>query len=162
MTINKMFGSLVLVLTLLSAVMFGQETTGGIEGFVKDSNGAAVPNVAITIATSARANGVTTGQGAGFRRLVTTNDEGFFRAPQVPPGTYVLVTAASSGFGETRYENVTVSIGKNTQVGIKVSPGTTTTSVDVSVSDAPPVDTTNNAIQTSITAKEIELLPSRR
>ena len=31
--------------------------------------------------------------------------------------------------------------------------------VDVAVSDTPPVDTTNNAIQTTINAQKIELLP---
>ncbi|HEX8638504.1 MAG TPA: hypothetical protein VF692_10605, partial [Pyrinomonadaceae bacterium] len=54
----------------LSVFAFGQETTGGIEGSVKDPAGAVVPNVTLTI-TSAQetASGTTTtGVGAGFRR----------------------------------------------------------------------------------------------
>jgi hypothetical protein len=156
-----MFAKLGLLVLLLSLTTFGQETTGGIEGTVKDSAGAVVPNVTVTI-TTARAvvsGTTTTGIGAGFRRSISTNSEGFFRVPQVPPGTYDVVTAASSGFGEARYENVTVALGQNTQLAITVAPGTTTTSVDVSVSDSPPVDTTNNAIQTSISAQKVELLP---
>ncbi len=70
-----------------------------------------------------------------------------------------MVTTATSGFGEARYENVTVAIGQNTQLEITVSPGSNVNTVDVSVSDAPPVDTTNNAIQTTINAQKIELLP---
>ncbi len=78
---------------------------------------------------------------------------------QVPPGTYDVVTSASGGFGEARYENVTVVIGQNTQLDLTVNPGSSVTTVDVAVSDAPPVDTTSNAIQTTINAQKIELLP---
>src|SRR6185295_16775533 len=101
----------------------------------------------------------TTGVGTGFKRTSTTNDEGFFRVLQVPPGTYDVVTTPSSGFGEARYENVTVAIGQSTQLTIAISPGTTATVVDVVSSDVPPVDTTNNSIQTTISAQKIELIP---
>jgi hypothetical protein len=148
-------------LFLCASFAFAQETTGTIEGFVKDSAGAVVPNVTVTIATAqgTTTGTTTTGTGAGFRRTITTNEEGFFRALQVPPGTYDIVTTASSGFGEARYENVTVSIGETTQLSITVSPGTSVTTVDVAASDSPPVDTTNNAIQTTISAEKIELIP---
>ena len=158
---NFMFIQLLALIFCLSVSAFGQETTGSIEGTVKDPAGAIVPNVALTITTAREtASGTTTtGTGAGFRRTITTNEEGFFRILQVPPGTYDVVTTASGGFGEARYENVTVAIGQNTQLEITVNPGSSTYSVDVAVSDAPPVDTTNNAIQTSITAQKIELIP---
>ena len=65
----------------------------------------------------------------------------------------------SSGFGEARYENVTVAIGQNTQLAITVNPGSNVTTVDIVASDALPVDTTNNAIQTTINAQKIELIP---
>jgi hypothetical protein len=140
---------------------FGQETTGSIEGTIKDSAGALVPNVAVTIsnAKTAAAGTTTTGIGSGFKRTITTNDEGFFRVLQVPPGNYDLVTTASSGFGEARYENVTVSIGETAQLAMTVSPGSNVTVVDIVASDVAPVDTTNNAIQTTINAQKIELIP---
>ena len=155
------FLRLVLAIMCISLCTFGQETTGGIEGVVKDPAGAVVPNVTLTITTAQQtATGTTTtGTGAGFRRTLTTDDEGFFRAVQIPPGVYDVTTTAASGFGEAKYENVVVVIGRNTQLTISVNPGTQTTSVDISVSDAPPVDTTNSAVQTSVTAQKIELLP---
>jgi hypothetical protein len=156
------FVKLTLVLVLcLSSVAFSQETTGGIEGTVKDSTGAVVPNVTLTITTakSVASGTTTTGTGAGFRRTVTTNNEGFFRAVQIPPGTYDVITTPSGGFGEAKYENITVAIGRNTQLGINVTPGGNVETVDVNASDAPPIDTTNSAIQTSISAQKIELLP---
>jgi hypothetical protein len=159
---NFKYTNLLLLLILcLSGVVWGQETTGSIEGTIKDATGAVVPNIAVTISTaSGTATGTTTtGTGAGFKRTVSTNDDGFFRVLQIPPGTYEVVTTASSGFGETRYENVTVAIGQSTQLTITVNPGSSVTSVDVSVSDSPPVDTTNSSIQTTINAQKIELLP---
>ncbi len=152
---------LLLVVLSLFIVAFGQETTGGIEGTVKDSAGALVPNVTITITNAkATASGTTsTGIGAAFKRTVNTNDEGFFRVLAVPPGTYDVVTTAASGFGEARYENVSVVIGQNTSLAIMVSPGTSANVVNVVASEAVPVDTTSNSIQTTIDAQKIELIP---
>ncbi len=149
-----------IVLTTCS-LAFGQETTGSIEGSVKDPAGALVPNLTLTITNaSATASGsTTTGIGAGFKRTITTNEEGFFRVLQVPPGTYDVVTTASSGFGEARYENVMVAIGQNTQLAITVNPGSNVTVVDIVASEALPVDIANNAIQTTINAQKIELIP---
>ncbi|MDQ4123422.1 MAG: carboxypeptidase regulatory-like domain-containing protein [Acidobacteriota bacterium] len=154
----KLFLSLVFC---LSATAFAQETTGGLEGYVKDPAGAVVPNVTVTVTSASEtASGTTTtGAGAGFRRTITTNEEGFFRLLQVPPGTYNVVTSPTGGFAEARYENVTVAIGRNTQLDITVNPGTNVTTVDVSTADAPPVDTTDTSIQTTINAQKIELLP---
>lgn len=145
----------------LSMVALGQETSGSIEGSVKDPTGAVVPNITLTVtnAEAAASGTTTTGVGSGFRRTITTNNEGFFRLLQVPPGTYNVITTASSGFGEARYENVTVAVGQTTQLALTVNPGTTSVTVDVATSDAPPVDTTSNAIQTTINAQKIELLP---
>jgi hypothetical protein len=149
------------LLLTICCVAFGQETTGSIEGTVKDPAGALVPNVNITItnAKAAASGTTTTGIGAGFKRTSVSNDEGFFRVLQVPPGTYDVVTTATSGFGEARYENVTVAIGQSTQLTITLTPGSNVTRVDIVASEAQPVDITNNAIQTTINAQKIELLP---
>ena len=132
------------------SLAFGQEPPGSIEGSVRDATGAFVPSITIT---------VTTAKETGFKRTVTTDDQGSFRVLQVPPGIYDVVTTESSGFGEARYENVAVAIGKTTILTITVNPGNTAVTVDVSTSDATPVDMTSNAIQTSITAQRIQLLP---
>src|SRR6185503_15724855 len=152
---------LVAVLLCLSTVGFAQETTGSIEGTIKDPAGAVVPNVTVTI-TNAKATvsgTTTTGVGAGFKRTSTSNDEGFFRVLQVPPGTYDVVTTPSSGFGEARYENVTVVIGQSAQLAITLTAGKSVSTVDVVASDTLTVDTTSNAIQTTISAQMSELIP---
>lgn len=157
----KRLALLAAIILTVCSFAFGQETTGNIEGTVKDSAGALVPNVEVTI-TNARtvASGTTTtGIGGGFKRNTTTNEEGVFRILQVPPGQYDVITSASSGFGEARYENVTVAIGQTTQLVITVNPGSNVTVVDVVASESLPVDVTNNAIQTTVNAQRIELIP---
>lgn len=153
----------VLAAIVLSAfsLVFGQETTGSIEGTVKDPNGAVVPNVTVTItnAKAAASGTTTTGIGSGFNRTLNSDQDGFFRVLQVPPGMYDVVTTPSSGFGEARYENVTVTIGQSTQLTITVTAGSSVTTVDIVASEALTVDTTNNAIQTTISAREAELIP---
>ena len=78
--------TLVLVLGL-TGISFGQETTGTIEGTIKEPTGAVVPGVDVTVA------------GTGYSRTVKTDEVGFFRVQQVPPGMYTVTTAAASGFG---------------------------------------------------------------
>src|SRR5688500_10678566 len=97
----RAFVLVVIVLSMFSLV-FGQETTGSIEGTVKDPNGAVVPNVTVTVtnAKAAASGTTTTGVSGGFTRTLQSNDEGSFRVLQVPPGMYDVVTTPTSGFGE--------------------------------------------------------------
>ena len=158
----SLISAFVLAFCLLSpGSAWSQETTGGIEGIVRDSAGAVVPNIVITVTSSkgTGASNTSTGISTGFRRVITTNTNGFFRLLQVPPGTYDLVSAPSSGFGETKYENVTVSIGQNVQLEITVSPGGEVNTVDVAASDTQLIDSSNSSIQTTVNAQKIELVP---
>ena len=156
------YATLVMSLVIfMAAGAFGQETTGNLEGTVQDPNGAVVPNVSVTIssAKTAASGTTTTGIGTGFKRTTNTDEQGSFRILQVPPGLYDVVTTATSGFGEARYENVTVSIGQTMQLAITVTPGSTVTTVDIVSSESTVVDATSNSIQTSISAQEMELVP---
>lgn len=153
-----------LVLCLTASTAFAQETTGNIEGVVKDPTGAVVPNATVTITSFSGAtdkSGVTTGGAGvskGFNRTVTANDEGFFRVLQVPPGVYTVTTTPISGFGEARYENVQVVLGKTTQLNIELKAGSASAVVDVGVSDQP-IDTTDNEVSTSLNTQKLSLIP---
>jgi len=148
------------VVFCLCAVALGQESTGSIEGVVKDQNGAVVPNVSVTIKNKSDVSGAasTTGVGQGFTRVITTDSNGFFRVLEVPPGAYVVTTAPAAGFGGATYENVTVVLGKATQLNIAVSPGQSTAVVDVGSVDAP-LDTTASEVTTSLSAQRLAMLP---
>jgi len=147
---NFKFISLMLALTLsLATAAFGQRTTGDIEGTITDAQGAVVPNVAVTVTS--------TGD-SGFKRTVTASADGFFRIQQVPPGTYTVSTAAISGFGATKRE-VSVAVDSTASVNIQLAVGGTSAVVDVTSSDAAPIDVGGSKISSTISAAKIDLLP---
>lgn len=142
--------SVLAMLFVMSIVAFGQETTGDIEVTVRDPNQAVVPSVTLTITS--------TGGTSGFRRTVTTDENGFARILGVSPGTYSVAAAATAGFQARTVTDVVVSLGKVTPVTIDLS---TTVGGDVTITetDTPPIDPTDTKIQTTINAQQAELLP---
>ena len=149
---TKNFKFLSLVLTFIfcfSALAFGQETTGGIEGTIKDPNGAVVPNASVTVKS--------TGTTAGFSRTLNANAEGYFQVQNVLPGTYD-VTAEGNGF-KNRTTSVSVSLGKTTPVDFSLEVGTGTNTVDVVSDSSTTIDPGDTKIDTNITKQVIEALP---
>lgn len=147
------------LLLCFTGMAFGQEQFGQIEGTVRDPNGAVVPGVSVTASTreNSEADG---GQfTVGYNRTVTTDDNGFFRFQQVPPGFYTVSTAEAAGFGTASVNNVEVVTGRATPLEVAVAATGSTTTVDVSGADTSAIDINSNEIQTNITARTVELLP---
>ncbi len=135
---------------LLSAPVFGQRTTGTIEGTVTDPSGAVVPGVGVSV----------TGITVGFERTVQSNEQGIFRVQQIPAGTYKVATTPFGGFTATTVENVAVTIENVAVVNIKLGLSGAVSEVFVTEGLAGVnVDTTDSRILTSITAKLIDELP---
>jgi len=144
---NFKFSSLVVALVLcLAGATFSQETTGNIEGTITDAQGARVPGATVVLT------------GPGVNRTVTTDEEGFFRALQVKPGSYIVEVTATN-FRPARREGLEVTLGQSTMADIKLEAGGVTETVTISGSEETAVDVTDSKIQTSFTAREIELLP---
>jgi hypothetical protein len=154
MKFSKRSFSLLFCFLLAFGAASAQETTGSIEITIKDPNGAVVPNAAVTVESSRAARSSTT----GFRRTVTTDDAGFQRILQVPPGTYRLTIAAGSGFAEKTLDNIDVALGKATPVNVDLTI-TAAATVDVTANGETPIDVTDSKIQTNISQKDAELLP---
>lgn len=134
-----------------ATAVFGQRTTGDIEGKVTDTNGAVVPGISITV----------TGMTVGFSRTVQSDSQGEFRVQQIPVGAYNVTTAATSGFAAATVSDVTVTIERATTITIKLGLVTTAESVVVT-SDAlgVNVDISDSKVQTNITQKLIDQLPA--
>jgi hypothetical protein len=158
---SKIVKSIVTMFALVmcfSVSAFAQELTGSIEGTITDPNGAVVPGVEVTVTSRARTQGGGTDTTAGFRRVVTTDANGFYRIQQVPPGFYTITTAATAGFGTGTVSNIEVVLGRSTPVNITLAAGGVGVEVNVSA-DTQAIDPTGNKIQTNITQRTAELLP---
>ncbi|HEX8734116.1 MAG TPA: hypothetical protein VF721_02260, partial [Pyrinomonadaceae bacterium] len=71
----KLFSLTLSIVFCLASIAFGQETTGDLEGYVKDPSGAVVPNVTITITSAGNSENTTrTSVAVGFKRTLTTSD----------------------------------------------------------------------------------------
>src|SRR2546428_8836664 len=106
--IAKTSASLLLALafSLCPLSAFAQtQTTGRIAGTVKDQNGAVIVGAEVTVVSKATSD----------ERKATTDTEGNYAVPLLPPGTYrVKVTAR--GFNSALFDNVQVVITETTLV----------------------------------------------
>ena len=74
---------ILLILALLvasSGLGFGQETTGVLQGTVKDGTGALVPGAMITVSTPTLVG----------TKSVLTDAKGYYHFSNLPPGSYVI------------------------------------------------------------------------
>jgi outer membrane receptor protein involved in Fe transport len=133
---------------LLAGASAAAQTTGSIQGVVRDAAGGALGAADVMISS-------TNLQGA---RTVRTGPDGRFWLPALPPGPYT-VTAALAGFRpETR--SVVVSLDAKTTVEIQLSPSVSET---VAVSgEAPLIDASSTTGGTNYTKSVIDRLPVDR
>ncbi|MFN0109912.1 MAG: TonB-dependent receptor domain-containing protein [Blastocatellia bacterium] len=133
-----------LVLSLaLSLTAMAQTVTGSMEGNVMDQTGAIILKATVTI------RNVETGQ----ERTVTTNNDGFYRAPFLSIGAY-KVTVTANGFGSVAQENIQVTLNQTVVTNFSLKPATTTETVTIKIDDVP-INTTNAEIKQSLNAQEI-------
>jgi hypothetical protein len=71
------------------------QNNGTISGTVKDGSGAAIAGALVTIVNPVK----------NFSQAATTNDDGIFVSPQLPPGTYTI-TVERSGFKKVEKTNI--------------------------------------------------------
>jgi outer membrane receptor protein involved in Fe transport len=139
------------VLVAVSAPSYAQPAqTGTISGEVKDSTGAVVPGVTVTL----------TSQDRGFARETVSDGSGRYVFPAVPIGLY-QVTASLQGFQSASSTDNLVEVDKTTAVPLTLSVGQLTDVVQV-IGDTPIVDPTTVTATTRLSKDEFEKLPVGR
>ena len=140
-----------LVITLAAAsVAFGQAQSNAadIQGTVTDATGAVVNGATVTARNP----------GTNVSRNATTNDEGFYRIINLPPGDYEI-TVEAANFKKAVRQNVTVTVGQSAQFNVTLEPGEITEVVTVSDATAQIVETNKTAVATTIEEQQINNLP---
>src|SRR5215831_15566976 len=113
------------LLLLHSIFAFGQsQTTGRIAGTVKDPNGATVAGAEVTIKSLATYE----------ERKVTTDAQGSYGVPLLPPGAY-RVNVRANGFKRAEIESVRIVITETTTVDATLEVGNVNEQVVVSAPD---------------------------
>jgi hypothetical protein len=138
-----------LVVVLLSVVvnLHAQVAGGTISGTVTDSSGRVINKVEITITNVA----------TGVTRVVTTNDEGFYSAPNLLPGTYELKFSAS-GFKVEARKNIELTVGALVGLDQTLRVGSLSETVVVQ-SEIPAVQLSTSDLSAVVNATTVRELP---
>jgi Carboxypeptidase regulatory-like domain/TonB dependent receptor len=124
-----------------------QQGRGSISGTVTDSSGGAVPDAAVTITN--------VGTQAAFS--ARTNDAGFYNAPSLPVGEY-LVSAEKTGFKTAVVTGITLQVGEGARVDLKVELGAVSERIEVHAT-APLVNTSSATVGKVIENRRVTELP---
>jgi hypothetical protein len=137
----------VFVLALLVACAVAQETTGGLQGLVKDPSSAVVAHAQVVV-TSPSLVGT---------KEAETDGNGYFRFANLPPGTYTI-TVTAKGFTTAKRENLTLEVGHLPTVDFTLKVGASETVVEVSA-EGSQVDVTTTHTLTNITSDVVTEVP---
>lgn len=138
-----------MVVTLLFALnLIGQETTGGLQGTVKDPSGAVVSKAKVEL----------TGSTLVGSKSLETDTNGYYRFANLPPGTY-SVTVKGAGFSELKRDNIVIEVGHLPTLDLALQVGSAGTVVEVSGA-APIIDVTTETTQTNVTADVLKDVPT--
>jgi len=135
---------------LSGAFVYAQETTGGLQGAVKDATGALVSGAHVVV----------TGTSLVGSKAQDTDSGGYYRFSNLPPGIYAISVSAK-GFKTTKREGLTLEVGHLPSVDITLEVGAATEVVEVSGA-APEIDVTTNHTMTNITEDVINEVPHGR
>jgi outer membrane receptor protein involved in Fe transport len=133
---------------LTQAPLYAQETTGGLQGTVKDPSGALVPRAKVLLSSPAM---------VGSKEVIT-DSSGYYRFANLPPGVYMVMVTAQ-GFQTARLEKVAIAVGRLPTVDIALTVGAEATTVEVST-EAPVIDTTTTQNITNVTSEALQNLPT--
>lgn len=145
-------GPLVLALVLVSALpaLAQGPTTGSINGTVSDNTGAVLPGVTVT----------SSGPAIMGVQTAVSNEQGQYRFPSLPPGTFKL-TYELAGFSIVVRDGIIVGVGFSATVNVQLTVATLQETVTVTGA-SPVVDVQNTHTQTSFTLDMIKSLPNAR
>ena len=138
---------IVLVLILISAPLAAQESRGAIDGIVKDTSGALLPGVTLTV------KNVETNVTA----MSVSDSKGAYHVSHLNPGTY-SVEAGLDGFKTEVRKGIAVHVGATVTVDFKMEQGALSEVIQVTAS-TPLLDTSSPATGQVIDSAQIQRLP---
>ncbi|HUM06698.1 MAG TPA: carboxypeptidase regulatory-like domain-containing protein [Terriglobales bacterium] len=139
--------TIVFLLGLFSATLLRAQDTASVTGTVRDASGATVAGAKVTVAAEDR----------GITRETTTNSEGEYSVPALPPGSY-NITVTAQGFKKFTATSVVLRVAQKARVDVSLEVGATTTEVTVLGETVAQVETQSSDLAGTVTGKEITQL----
>ena len=136
------------LLLALAPPALAQLQTGNLYGTVLAEDGSPMPGVTVTLT------------GTGAPQVQVTDEQGRFRFPGLPPGSYTVETQLD-GFAPLRRENITVNVGRNTELELALASASVQETITI-IAESPLLDTRRISKESSITAAELEKIPTAR
>src|SRR5260221_6058296 len=138
------------VFVLISGLrLVAQETTGGLQGTVRDPSGAVVPGAKLEV----------TAKSLIGSKTVDTDENGYYRFSNLPPDTYTISVVAK-GFATAKRE-IVIDVGRLPNLDFALQIGQSDTIVEVTTA-APQIDVTTNVTTTNVTEDAISAIPHGR
>src|SRR5204863_428591 len=139
--------AIVALIALGTCLSFAQTSTATILGTVKDTSGALVPGVSITVKHTE----------SGLTRTVVSGERGAYTVPLLPVGAYEITTTMP-GFKQQVRSGINLVVGQEAVVDLTLEVGANTEQVTVT-EEAPLVNTTTSSTSGVITEQQVKELP---
>src|SRR2546427_10064641 len=110
--VGKFATALVVLVALGTCLSVAQTSTATILGTVKDTSGALVPGVSITVKHTER----------GLMRSVMSGERGAYTVPLLPVGAYEITTTMP-GFKQVVRSGINLVVGQEAEVGLTLEVG---------------------------------------
>jgi hypothetical protein len=145
---NMLAGCVFTITLILVAIpVVAQLPTGTILGVAKDTSGGVLPNCTVTI----------TNVDTGFKRTVTTGDDGFYRVPELAVGHYE-VRGEHSGFKTATRKGITLEVTQQAVINLDFEVGSEAQQVVVT-GEAPLINTQDATLGGTVNETKMTELP---
>ena len=141
-----MLASLILCLSVVTAMA---QSTAGVTGIVKDSNGAVIAGAEVKL----------TDKKTGTELTTKTNDQGVYDFQKVAPGTGYTLTFTNPGFQTLVINDVALGVGITSTHNAEMTIGEVTGTVVVTASNEVTLNTSDASIGNVIGERRLKELP---
>ncbi len=139
--------ALVATIALGTSLVFAQTSMATILGTVRDTSGALVPGVSITVKHTE----------SGLTRTVVSSERGSYNVPLLPVGAYEITTTMP-GFKQEVRSGINLVVGQEAVVDLTLEVGANAEQVTVT-GDAPLVNTTTASVSGLVNERQVKDLP---
>src|SRR5213080_5147936 len=144
---KQVLTAVVLLIAFEACLVFAQTATATIVGVVKDTSGALIPGVSITVKHTE----------TGQTRTAISSESGDYNVPLLPVGAYELTTVMP-GFKQDVRRGINLVVGQQAVINLTLEVGAAAEQVTVT-EEAPLVNTTLSSTSGLITEQQIKALP---